>query len=80
MIRLRAYIYWNLAIWKSNPYDLYPIDTSYTNKMGLEAPFPQAIRYSSGYSSQYLPQTHQKLTFIQLVCLIVEALVSYWDE
>jgi len=24
------------------------------------------------------PQTHQKLTFIQLVCLIVELVVSYW--
>ena len=37
---------WNLAIWKSNLYDLYTIDTSYTNKMGWEAPFAQAIRYS----------------------------------
>ena len=26
------------------------------------------------------PQTHQKLTFIQLVCLIVELLVSYWGH
>ena len=43
-------------------------------KLGLEL----AKRASQVNPS--LPQTHQKLTFIQLLCLIVQLLVIYWGH